>query len=92
LHVVPDRRVSGELLPAPVGLDDLPAAGTRVLLLRLPMLLFTSSLRLVPMPGLLRRRLVPSWSSPMRIMWIMRQLRENPSLAAMGLEMMELIC
>jgi hypothetical protein len=60
------------------------------------MLLLASALRLVSLPGLLRQRLVPSSSGLMRIMrrlreWIMRRLREDASLAAMGLEVVELI-
>jgi hypothetical protein len=51
------------------------------------MLLLASSLRLVPMPGLLRQRFVPNQSSPVRVM---RRLRQDASLAAMGLEMVEL--
>jgi hypothetical protein len=56
------------------------------------MLLLASSLRLVSMPGLLRQRLVPNCSSPMRHMRLMWRLPEDASLAAMGLEVVELIC
>jgi hypothetical protein len=51
------------------------------------MLLLAPSLRLVSMPGLLQRRLVPNPSGAMRIM---RRLRKHASLAAMGLEVVEL--
>jgi hypothetical protein len=53
------------------------------------MLLLASALRLVSVPGLLRQWLVPNRPGPMRLM---RRLPEDASLAALGLEVVELIC